>query len=487
MGSLAEYSDVFDKNPEIVGGAIWEWQDQGLWNRRDPKHPILAYGGGFGEKPNDHYFIHKGVVAADRSPKPHYPEMKRAYQWIGIEPADLAAGKIKIRNKYQFITLAGFTGSWTLSEDGREIQHGSLTVPALEPQKEATIAVPFKKITPKPGAEYFLRVAFSLNHNERWAKKGYELAAAQFQLPVNAPAAAAAAAKPVTLNDLTVTGKGFSVAFDKTTGTIAALNRGSVNVLATSGGPQLHLWRTPHRNDDMWAYREWEKYGLTGLKWEVVSVDAKLVDNSTARVVAVTKAGGKNKFSVTHTATYTITGDGAITVDNDVKFDGPRIPLARIGVRMLLDKQLDRLTFFGRGPMENYSDRKTGFDVGLYTTGVNDQYAYEKPMERANHEDVRWAALTGAGLPGLKVQATGELLQVAALPHTDEQMMPVEYKIDLPASTATVLTIGAKTLGVGSASCGTQPLDKYKVWSEPAKFSYVLRLLPAGVRLTSTK
>ena len=93
MGSIGEYNDVFDKYPSLMGGAIWEWEDQGLWNRRDPKHPILAYGGGFGEVPNDHYFIHKGVVFSDRSPKPHYPEAKRAYQWIGIEAEDLAAGQ----------------------------------------------------------------------------------------------------------------------------------------------------------------------------------------------------------------------------------------------------------------------------------------------------------------------------------------------------------------------------------------------------------
>ena len=98
----------------------------------------------------------------------------------------------------------------------------------------------------------------------------------------------------------------------------------------------------------------------------------------------------------------------------------------------MLDKRLDRLDFLGRGPMENYADRKRGFDVGLYSTGVNEQYAYEKPMERGNHEDIRWAALTGAGLPALLAQADGELLQVSALPHTDEQMTPVEYKIDLP-------------------------------------------------------
>ena len=199
MGSLAEYSELFDRCPEILGGAIWEWQDQGLWNRRDPKHPILAYGGGFGEVPNDHYFIHKGVVAADRSPKPHYPEMKRAYQWIGIEPADLAAGTVKIKNKYQFIPLTGLDGAWTLTEDGVEIQHDALAVPAIAPGADATVAVPLRQFQPQPGARYLLRVSFTLAGDQRWAKRGYEVAAEQFPLPVSAPAVVATAAKPVNL------------------------------------------------------------------------------------------------------------------------------------------------------------------------------------------------------------------------------------------------------------------------------------------------
>ena len=101
-------------------------------------------------------------------------------------------------------------------------------------------------------------------------------------------------------------------------------------------------------------------------------------------------------------------------------------------------------------------------------------------MEHANHEDVRWLALTGAGLPGLLAKADGDLLQASAVTHTDEQMTPVEYKIDLPASEATVLCLSVRTLGVGSNGCGPRPLEKYLVWSGPAKFSYVLRLLPAG-------
>jgi beta-galactosidase len=144
---------------------------------------------------------------------------------------------------------------------------------------------------------------------------------------------------------------------------------------------------------------------------------------------------------------------------------------------MLLDKRLDRMVFFGRGPIENYSDRKSAADVGVYEIGVNEQYEYEKPMERGNHEDVRWAKLSGKDMPALLVHSDEKLMQVAALPHTDEEMYPVEYKIDLPASSSTVLCISTKTLGVGSNSCGPRPLEKYQVFAEPASFTYTITLL----------
>jgi beta-galactosidase len=150
---------------------------------------------------------------------------------------------------------------------------------------------------------------------------------------------------------------------------------------------------------------------------------------------------------------------------------------------MLLDKRLDQFTYFGRGPMENYSDRKRGSDIGLYSSSVREHMTgYAKPMECGNHEDVRWAAVSGNGLPGLMAQAdvVAGVVQVSALPYTDEQMEKPEYTIDLPESSATVLCVNAKTLGVGSASCGPKPLDQYIVWSDADHFSYVLRVLPAG-------
>jgi beta-galactosidase len=484
MGAIGEYNDLFDKYPALLGGAIWEWQDQGLWNRRDPKHPILAYGGGFGEKPNDHYFIHKGVVAADRSPKPHYPEMKQAYQWIGIEPADLAAGMVKIRNRYQFISLGGFRAKWSLSCDGRQIEQGTLKLPEIAPGAEATLSVPCRVTKPRPGSEYFLRLSFVLDDETLWAKRGTELAAAQFKLPIAVPEPVIdiSMMKPLALVEddkaITVTGVRFVVAFDRASGQLSRLERDGVSLLAANGSPKLHLWRAPHRNDDMWAMKGWEENGLNALKFSPVSLSAKQSQPTRVVVEAVVKAEGKNGFSARHAATLTILGDGSITVDNDIAFEGPRIALARIGVRMMLDRKLDRFEYFGRGPMENYADRKRGFDVGLYGSSVKEQQTpYEKPMECGNHEDVRWAMLTGWGMPGLKVLARKGLMQVSALPYTDEQMTPVEYKIDLPPSTATVLCLSTKTLGVGSNGCGPKPLDAYMVWPEPTKFSYTMQLL----------
>jgi len=491
MGSIGEYNDVFDTYPALMGGAIWEWQDQGLWNRRDPKRVYLAYGGGFGEVPNDHYFIHKGVVFHDRSPKPHYPEMKKAYQWIGIAADDLAAGKVKIRNKYAFLPLNGFAGTWSVTADGDEIADGKLPKLSLAPGAEETVAIPLPKFRAKPGAEYFLRVSFKLAKNAPWAKAGHEVAWQQFKLPVAVPAPVAdvAVMEPLTLKQdaaaISVTGDGFAVTFDKATGFISALERDGQNLLAANGGPRLHLWRAAHKTDDMWAFNDWKRYGLIDPQWKIVSLSAQQASPAVVRVTATLELQGAGAFRIGHTAAYTVFGDGSVAVDNSVNPQGKKIPFARLGVRLLLDPALDQFAYLGRGPMENYADRKRGSDVGLYTGTVRGNMTpYAKPMENGNHEDVRWAAVTGKRKPGLMAQAdAGGVLQAGVLPYTDEQMDPVEYTVDLPPSAASAFVIAARTTGVGSNGCGPRPADEYVVWSAPASFSYVLRLLPAGAKL----
>ncbi len=482
MGSIAEYNDLFDKYPDLLGGAIWEYQDQGLYNNRNPKHPIIAYGGGFGEFPNDKYFIHKGTVFSDRSPKPHYPEMKKAYQWIGITVEDAEKATVKIRNRFQFINLNGFTGYWSLAENGKVISTGKLDLPEMKPGAEKVISLPCKVTHPNAGAEYFVRISFTQNNDELWARKGFEVACQQFRLPVKVAEITAIASKePVALTQntkaVTVKGKDFSLVFDKATGTFSSIKKGARELLTGEGGPKLHLWRAPHRNDDMWADRDWAKYGLKELKWAVNEVVASQVDANNARISVKMKAEGKEGFTVSYEATYQINGNGEIAVSNNLGSSNPKLVVGRIGVRLMLNKQLDQISYFGRGPMENYSDRKRGLDVDLYSSTIAQQMTpYEKPMDCGNHEDVRWAEILQKNGSGIKVTSDKDLMQITALPYTDEEMEKTEYRIDLPPSSATVLCISHKTLGVGSNGCGPRPLPEYQVFAEPTAFSYTIKL-----------
>lgn len=483
MGAIGEYNDIFDKYPQILGGAIWEWQDQGVYNRRDPNHPIIAYGGGFGEFPNDKYFIHKGVVASDRSLKPHYPEMKHVYQWIKISSEDLMQGKILISNKYQFIDLKDFTGLWSLSENGVEISHGDIKLPAIGPGKEAVITLPFKTSKSDPGAEYFLRISLALSNDKVWAKKGFEIASEQFALPVEAMVQKPnTAIDPVSLTqndkEISIKGSGFSVVFDKVTGTFSSLEKNGVNMLLKDGGPRLHLWRAPHRNDDMWADRSWVLKGLRELKWTTQSVSVEQLSPSSATITVALLGEGKNDFFVNHKIIYTISGEGTVRSENNFNSSDLKLVVARIGIRMFLNKQYDNVTYFGRGPMENYGDRKRGFDVGIYSGTVNGQLTpYEKPMDCGNHEDVRWAKVTTASGSGLMAQSDNSLMQVSMLPYSDEEMEKVEYRTDLPPVSSTVFCISHLTLGVGSAGCGPRPLPQYIVYAGPTSFTYTIKLL----------
>jgi beta-galactosidase len=483
MGAVDVYNELFDKYPSLLGGCIWEWQDQGLWNRRNKSHPVIAFGGGFGEYPNDHYFIHKGVVASDRSPKPHYPELKHAYQWISIKVKDASTGSITIHNRYQFTNLQDFQGRWTLLKAGVPVDSGLLNTGSVLPGEEKDYPVPYHG--PKPGAtgEYFLNVSFYINKKEKWADKGFEVAAQQLAIRNQLLVEPNGAIQPPTWemtdsNTLKIAGKGFAFVFDKRSGTFSAMEKNGINLLLKDGGPKLHLWRAPHRNDDMWADNDWQKYGLKEIKW-TVDDNVTVKDSAQGVSILVNLTGkGKENFVVHHQVLYIVDNSGRIRAFNHVTFSDQRIVLARMGVRMILNKSLDQFSYYGRGPMENYGDRKSGSQIGLFSSAVYDQLTpYEKPMEAGNHEDVRWAVLGMGNRPMLRVAEKSGLLQVSALPYRDEELEQTEYRIDLPPVTATVLCISRFTLGVGSNSCGPRPSGPFVVRSEPVDFSYEI-LLP---------
>jgi len=227
----------------------------------------------------------------------------------------------------------------------------------------------------------------------------------------------------------------------------------------------------------MWAYDDWERNGLRELSWTVEGLKYNQTSAGVVEIAAELKGTGKQGFSIHHHVAYTVYANGTINAKNEVSFSDPKLVLARIGVRMFLNKGLDRFDYLGRGPMENYADRKQGSDIAHYFSRVDEQMTgYEKPMECGNHEDVRWANLTSEKGLTLSVKADSSLMQVSALPYSDEEMEPVEYKIDLPKSKGTVLVVSHKTLGVGSWGCGPKPLEQYLVYAKPTTFSYQIQL-----------
>lgn len=486
MGALGDYNDVIDENPALMGGAIWEWQDQVLWNRRDPKKPFLAKGGGFGDEPNHGAFIVKGVVFSDRTPTPKYPEVKRVYQWIKMSPIDLSKPTIRITNRYAFTNTDQFTPVWRLKQQGLLLREGTLPSISLKPGDSLDLEILIGKIAAQPGAEYLLELGFRLKQDTLWATKGYELASGQWLLPVNQPAIAAPALTKAinlkqTITQLDFSTKELQASIDRKTGMLTKLSYRGRQLLAPEGGFGLWTYRAPHVNDDFWASSDWQAMGLRNLIPQASRVSMVPVAPSSIRVAAEVDWMGNGVPVFHQSISYLVQADGTITVDASVIPMAPRTVLARMGMRMLLVPSLNKLSYYGRGPHENYPDRMRGADLGLYRSSVVNQLTpYVLSMECGNHMDTRWTALTDSSGRGLMVQSSGSPFAFSALPYTDEQLEKVSYQHELPTSKLTALCISTGTMGVGSAACGPGPLPQYTLYNDPVTFSFVIKPLNGG-------
>ncbi len=505
LGGLKEYLEMINQNPQSMGGAIWEWQDQALWNRRDPAHPFLAYGGGFGDKPTDSIFILKGGgVFTDRTPNPKYFEVKHGYQWIKTEARDVAHGGLTVQNKYAFTPLNKFRAVWSITRDGTEVAHGDLPLPEVAPGAAAPLNVPLPTEQLAAPGEYFLHVGYRFKQTPAWMSVAdTEIATDQFPLLYRAAAPAPIAkAPPLKVGDeggrITVSGEAngapFRAVFDRAGGVLAELVYGDDSLIApNTGGLALYAYRSPHRKDDMWAATNWRAAGLDHLTLRPSAVTVTPPANPDAPVQVQVSGFVEDKggFGFSQAINYTVNRDGSVDVRASVLPRGRRIVLPRLGMRVQLNPALDQLTYLARGPQENYPDRELGAEIGRYTSTVREQMTpYVAPMESGNHGDARWCALTrgpqGAGLrvdfiPQEGSPAIPGGMAFSAQPYADETLDRAQYPKDLPPSTSTVLCLAAKTLGVGSAGCGPAPFQAYRIYSDPAVFAFRLTPVRAGV------
>lgn len=490
VGNLQDYWDVIEREPQLQGGFIWDWVDQALAKTTSDGRPFFAYGGDFGDNFNDGNFLCNGLIQPDRTPNPHYYEVKKVYSYVSVEPDDLLAGIVSIRNKYDFVSLDFLDISWEMTEDGEVIQKGVFPKLDLAPRQSQEIWIPFKKPSLKPGSEYLIKILFKLAENTLWADKGHLLAWDQFKVPFKTPPAPKPDIKDMpdlaveeSSKAVIVKGNIFELTIDKDSGSIESFKFQGKELINRPLVP--NFWRAPTDNDNGNRMPERQSVWRTAGSERVVN-NAVIQQPNPQEVriqVDCLLPAGKSDLSII----YTIYGNGDIVVESFFE-PGMELPnLPRFGMQMGIPGEFSTMTWYGRGPHESYWDRKTGAAVGLYSGSVQEQiHAYIRPQEVGNKTDVRWVTLTNEEGAGLRITGL-PLLSISAWPFSMSDLERAEHTFELSNRNLVTLNIDYKQMGVGGDnSWGARPHPEYTLPAKP--YNYSFRITPiSGVKDESRK
>lgn len=525
VGNLIDYWEAIESTNFFCGAAIWDWVDQSLfYYDRHTGDRFWAYGGDFGDKPNSGMFCMNGILLPDHSPKPAFYEVKKVYQNIGVKAVDMQKGQIEIFNKNYFTPLTGYKLVWSLYKDGKKVEESTaFKAPRniIGPREKGFYTIPYQFDQLEAGSEYFVKVQFLLANDMPWAKAGF--VQMEEQLPVKAATEkpsirtlTASADKPEVKEAedyTTIGGKGFNVKFDNRQGTIYSLEYNGKKVLRDGEGPRIDALRAPTDNDN-WAYRQWYEKGLHNLKHKVTGykwINAKKKGDNTIQLMytvvsqapnAATLEGGTSgrykvkeltdrpfgpdDFKFISNLIWTIYPDGSIELQSDITSNEATVVLARLGYSMQLPQDMQQYTYYGRGPWNNYNDRRTGSFIEQYQSTVKEQFVnFPKPQSMGNREEVRWCALTDAQGNGVEFIADGTL-SASALPWSALEMTLAPHPYQLPASTATHLHLDAAVTGLGGNSCGQGgPLDPDRAKATNRSIGFIIRPV-SGSAFTET-
>lgn len=486
-GNLKEYWDAIEKYKHLQGGFIWDWVDQALVKTTDDGKEYWIYGGEFGgdDVRSDNNFCINGIINADRTVHPAYWEVKKVYQYMGVKAVDLDNGEIELINKYHFLNLNNFNLTWSIMADGEIIAQENRGAVDLPPQQSNLVKLNIPKIKVKGGTEYFLKVSLLQKETTRFIPEGYELAWEQLKLPWNKPAPLVNTAEIHALklidkeSNYLIENENFKIKFEKESGTMSSFNFRGTELVRTGLVPDF--WRGPTDNDLGYGMQHkcklWRNAGKDRKLKEMI---AEQVDESQVKItVRSSLKGARNSYFKT---IYTIFGNGDVLVNNKFQngtFDLPELP--RIGMNMTLPVEFEKITWFGRGEHENYSDRNSGAPVGLYSGSVANQYfAYVRPQENGNKTDVRWVALQNKNGAGLMVIGD-PLLSVNAQNYTIEDFDAFEknenkHTIDVKPRELVTLNLDFKQMGVGGDdSWGSTPMPQFMIKPRIYSYRFILR------------
>ncbi|MEG1579695.1 MAG: glycoside hydrolase family 2 TIM barrel-domain containing protein [Bacteroidaceae bacterium] len=513
-GNLVDYWNAIESTNFFCGAAIWDWVDQSMYNYTKDGKRYLAYGGDFGDVPNDGQFVMNGVIFGDREPKPQYYEVKKVYQYIGVKAIDMQKGEIEIFNKNYYTDLSDYDVVWKLYENGEEIKTGLMKIGTIAPRQKEKVVIPYSYKDLKTEAEYFVKVQFLNKEKTLWAAKGFVQAEEQLEVKGAVSPEIALVTKDAGRVDWTdskgdiqtVKGNGFEAKFDMKTGSIYSLVYGTEKVITDGNGPKLDAFRA-FTNNDNWFYTKWFENGLHNLKHK--AIDGKILKNAngtlslsftiesqapngarhvggtdmnrggryTSTVEELTKRPfGENDFKFTTHQIWTIYADGSIELEASITSNQPNLVLPRLGYVMRVPQAYQNFSCYGRGPISNYNDRKTGSFIEQYKSTVAEQYEnFPKPQEMSNHENTRWCALTNNAGMGAVFVANGEM-SVQALPYSALDLTTTSHIYELPKAGDTYLRLDLGVTGLGGNSCGQGgPLEEDRIKAGSHTMGFIIR------------
>ncbi len=487
-GELKDYWDVFYKYDCLQGGFVWDFVDQGIQEITKEGKIRYNYGGDYGDTPNDKNFNINGLVFPDRRPSPGLIEYKKVIEPVKVEVEDINQGLFRINNLYDFISLNHLQLSWNLNEEGDIIDSGVIDIPEIEAgdNKIVKLDLAYNKEF-KPGFEYFLNFKFTLSSDTDWAEAGHEVAWTQIKLP----------SKVEVLNtednntdndnikinsklinvqenkqDLVIQGQDFKVYFDKIKGQIRSWKYLGFDLIEK--GPRLNFWRAAIDND-MQIIDRWKELKIDQLSHQIREVSCKTKGDIVEITVKSRIAPPVFEIGYNCNYTYSIYGDGRIIMDIHGKPEGDWPILPRIGIEMIINNHFRDISWYGRGPGECYIDSKEANKVGKYFSNVEDLYVpYVYPQENGNRTDIRWLALSnhyGAGI----LATADHLFNFTAHNFSCEDLEKAQHIDEVKMRDEITLNLDYKHMGIGSASCGPDRLEKYQLKAEEFNFSICLK------------
>ena len=485
LGNFQEYMDVFERYPNMAGGFIWDFVDQSIRRKTEDGQEQWLYGGDFGEEVSHRYFCANGIVAADRTPHPSYYEVQKVYQRIKIRPVNLQNGVFRVENRYCFTDLSEFRPKWTLTENGKAVLCQILEPISLAAGKSCELKLDYSEFEFKPDAEYHLTVTFFTVNETLWCEKDYPLAFEQFELRSGAPQIKPDESKNIqaldTGNEIIVQGKGFAITASKKDGSISSIDYGSGDILLSPMKP--NYWRAYTDNDLGYANFKPELEGLLALpvkRWRSATEKRKV------RSVKLERSPGLATVTVIQSVShckgdvitiYKIDSTGAVFVRHEIC---PQKDMPRIGFAMALMREFDSFTWFGRGPYENYCDRKTGSPVGIYSSNAeNLGHSYMRPQENGNRTDVRRLEISDNNGNGLLI--TGRLFNFSAWPYSQEALEKAKHRHELENADFVTVNIDHMQCGVGGDFPGVANLhEPYIIHKgKPYVFEFAISKLKA--------